>query len=141
MLLSFLGGLALVVLYVGIYTKLSIVELPIAIDNLGATDSINRSWKLTEGVTGRLIGVYLLTFIISIQIVIVIQVFVWILTFILSTILPTDISLFSALAFLLSLGIAFAGGALLIPFWQSIKALLYYDLCSRQEGMGLKLNR
>lgn len=138
-LLSLLGGLALVVLYVGLYTKLSIVELPIAIDNLGATDSINRSWKLTKGMTGRLIGVYLLTFIISIPIVIVIQLGIWLFGLILSTILPTDIAIFSILNLVLSLGVAFAGGALLIPFWQSIKALLYYDLCSRQEGMGLNL--
>lgn len=138
-LLSFLGGLALLVLYVGLYTKLSIVELPIAIDNLGATDSINRSWKLTGGLTGRLIGVYVLTFIISIPIFIVIQLGVWILSFIFSTILPTDIPIFSLLNIVLSLGIAFAGGAVLIPFWQSIKAILYYDLCSRQEGMGLNL--
>ncbi|MGL5195174.1 MAG: hypothetical protein ACRC8Y_16465 [Chroococcales cyanobacterium] len=138
-LLSFLGGLALVVLYVGLYTKLSIVELPIAIENLGATDSITRSWKLTKGMTGRLIGVYLLTFIISIPIFIVIQLVVGLFGLILSTILPTDITLFRVLDFVLSLGIGFAGGAFLIPFWQSIKALLYYDLCSRQEGMGLNL--
>jgi Ca2+/Na+ antiporter len=30
-------------------------------------------------------------------------------------------------------------GSLIIPFWQSIKAVIYYDLRSRREGMGLEL--
>jgi hypothetical protein len=30
-------------------------------------------------------------------------------------------------------------GALLIPFWQSIKAVIYYDLLTRKEGLGLEL--
>jgi hypothetical protein len=26
-----------------------------------------------------------------------------------------------------------------MPFWQSIKAVIYYDLRSRREGLGLQL--
>ena len=140
-LLSFLGFLALGALYVWLYTKLSIVELPIAIENLGARDSIRRSWNLTKGMTGRLIGVYLLTFIIAIPVVIAVQLFTGILSFLLSTILPMDMFLFRVLYILLYVGLVIAGSALLIPFWQSIKGLLYYDLCSRQEGMGLKFTK
>jgi hypothetical protein len=138
-LLSFLGFLALGALYVWLYTKLSIVELPIAIENLGAIDSIKRSWNLTKGMAGRLIGVYLLTFIIGIPVVIGVQLVTGILTFLLPPILPMDIVLFIVLYILLYVGFIFAGSALLVPFWQSIKGLVYYDLCSRQEGMGLKL--
>jgi hypothetical protein len=30
-------------------------------------------------------------------------------------------------------------GALFAPFWQSIKAVIYYDLLSRKEGLGIEL--
>jgi hypothetical protein len=28
---------------------------------------------------------------------------------------------------------------LILPFWQTIKAVLYFDLRSRREGLGLQL--
>jgi hypothetical protein len=31
--------------------------------------------------------------------------------------------------------------ALIIPFWQSIKAVIYYDLRVRREGMGIDLRK
>ncbi|BAZ86107.1 hypothetical protein NIES806_23170 [Dolichospermum compactum NIES-806] len=31
------------------------------------------------------------------------------------------------------------GGTFVMPFWQSIKAVIYYDLRSRREGLGLQL--
>jgi hypothetical protein len=30
-------------------------------------------------------------------------------------------------------------GALFLPFWQAIKAVIYYDLRSRREGLGLQM--
>ncbi len=29
----------------------------------------------------------------------------------------------------------------LLPFWQTIKAVIYYDLRTRREGMGLELRK
>ena len=37
------------------------------------------------------------------------------------------------------LALSFASGAVVLPFWQAIKAVIYYDLRSRREGLGLKL--
>ncbi|MEL7420561.1 MAG: DUF975 domain-containing protein, partial [Cyanobacteria bacterium J06555_3] len=34
-----------------------------------------------------------------------------------------------------------AGQALLIPFWQSIRAVIYHDLRVRREGIGLNLRK
>lgn len=31
------------------------------------------------------------------------------------------------------------GGVLILPFWQTVKAVVYYDLRSRHEGLGLQL--
>jgi hypothetical protein len=35
--------------------------------------------------------------------------------------------------------ISFSSGAVIVPLLQTIKAVVYYDLRSRQEGLGLKL--
>ncbi|MCT7983362.1 DUF975 domain-containing protein [Laspinema sp. A4] len=140
-LVSILGGLALIVLYIWLYTKLSIVELPIAMENIGATDSISRSWNLTKGLTRRLIGVYLLALVISLPIALILQVVIGILQMTLVTIFPNNIPLSVSLYLVGSLVVSLLGSALLIPFWQAIKGIIYYDLRSRQEGMGLNLGR
>ncbi len=45
------------------------------------------------------------------------------------------------IVYLVSLIVSFAGGILVLPFWQTVKAVLYYDLRSRREGMGLQLHQ
>jgi len=37
------------------------------------------------------------------------------------------------------LPLSFGFGALVLPFWQAIKAIIYYDLRSRKEGLGLQM--
>jgi hypothetical protein len=39
----------------------------------------------------------------------------------------------------LTFGLSFVGGALILPFGQTVKAVVYYDLRSRREGLGLQL--
>ncbi|MEH2455538.1 hypothetical protein [Nostoc sp.] len=46
---------------------------------------------------------------------------------------------FIAIVYLLILVTAFLVSAVILPFWQAIKAVIYYDLRSRREGLGLKL--
>jgi hypothetical protein len=43
------------------------------------------------------------------------------------------------IVYLINLGISLIGGVLVLPFWQSIKAVMYYDLRSRREGIDLQL--
>nr|WP_290221056.1 hypothetical protein [Trichocoleus desertorum] len=61
----------------------------------------------------------------------------------LQAVLGQDPSTTSApLAFVISLlilGLSFVSGAIVMPFWQALKAVVYYDLRSRREGLGLKL--
>jgi hypothetical protein len=40
---------------------------------------------------------------------------------------------------LLELTFAFVSGALILPFVQTVKAVVYYDLRSQHEGLGLQL--
>ena len=43
------------------------------------------------------------------------------------------------IVYFISFGLSVIGGAFLIPFWQTTKAVLYYDLRSRREGLDLQL--
>ncbi|WP_293043893.1 hypothetical protein [Moorena sp. SIO1F2] len=52
---------------------------------------------------------------------------------------PQESAIFAWLYLVLVFGLSFASGALLVPFWQAIKSVIYYDLCSRKEGIDLQL--
>ena len=82
-----------------------------------------------------------LGFVISLPITIAIQIASTIIQVVLGAIISFSPELLGSLSFLLTILISIAGGALMIPFWQSIKAVIYYDLRVRREGLGLNLEK
>lgn len=142
-ILLVLGGLLLFIFSLTwLISRLLMVELPLAIEeNVNATDAISRSWQLTKGSIFRLQLIILLAFFISCPISIAIQLASGIVQLVLGAILASSPELFGFFLVLFTLVISFAGGALLIPFWQSIKAVIYYDLRVRREGLGLNLEK
>lgn len=139
-LLSILGA----VLFLGgltwLFSRLSLAEMPICIEDISSpTQAINRSWKLTKGLVVRLMSIFFIAFLITFPISGVIQISISVLQVTLSLIFPPDSAFFGVIYFVLVLMINFAAGALFVPFWQGIKAALYYDLRSRQEGIDLNL--
>lgn len=117
------------------YSRWLIAEVPLAVEEgVNGGESVARSWELTKGAVFRIQGIVLVAFVVTFPIVFLFsylpQIFLlraeqgsttyWIIYFI---------------SFLTSL----VGGIFVMPFWQSIKAVLYYDLRSRREGFGLHL--
>ena len=47
--------------------------------------------------------------------------------------------IFDMLLWILNLCLSVLVGAIQLPFWQAVKAVVYYDLRTRKEGLGLKL--
>jgi hypothetical protein len=43
------------------------------------------------------------------------------------------------LFFLVAIVFSLLGNIFIMPFWQSLKTVIYYDLRSRREGLGLQL--
>ena len=126
--------------FIWLYSRLSIVELPIAIESLSDPSSaISRSWILTKGFVLRLQLIFFIAYLITIPISIVVQILSSIVQLSLAALLSPDSPAFFLFNLLFSLLIGLASGALLIPFWQAIKAVIYYDLCSRKEGLDLEL--
>ncbi len=45
------------------------------------------------------------------------------------------------IVYFISLIGSLVGGAFIMPFWQALKAVLYLDLRTRREGLGLQLRK
>ena len=139
-LLGIVAFIAFIIGYIRLVCRLFIAELPLAMeDNVTATSTISRSLQLTKGFTGRLQWIFLVASLITLPISLVIQIATTILQVVLSALFSSESAIFGFLYFLLVGAVSLGSGSLLIPFWQSIKAVIYYDLRSRREGLGLKL--
>ena len=122
-------------------SKLFLVELPLAIeDNANASSTIGRSWQLTKGSVGRIQLIVFLVFLICIPISLVSNIVGVILQFTIGAAMENLPGL-ALLGGLFYLAFIFACAALLIPIWQSVKAVIYYDLRMRREGMGINLRK
>lgn len=117
------------------YSRWLIAEVPLAVENgINSTQSVDRSWELTKTSTLRIQGVLLIAFAITLPVLLLFnylpQIFL-IRTEAGSTAYWT--------IYLISWITSLVGGMFVMPFWQAIKAVLYYDLRTRREGLGLKL--
>lgn len=132
--------IAFLIIYIRIISRLLIVELPLAIENnIGATSAIGRSRELTKGSVGRIQWIFVVAFLISLPITIVVQILSLIVQSVLTAVLGADSPIFFLVYYVLILPFSFGSGALITPFWQAIKAIIYYDLRSRKEGLGLQI--
>jgi hypothetical protein len=135
--------LVMIIALTGIFwigTRLYLVDVPLAIeDDVNGSSTINRSWELTQGNIGRIVLISLIGALITIPIQFIIQIITTIMQLILTPLIEKGNVIFSIIFFVLILGLTFAGGALIVPFWQTVKAVVYYDLRSRREGLGLQL--
>ena len=135
----FVGFLAGILWFIA---RFFITELPLAVEsNVGITRTIGRSWELTKGSAFRIV------LILSVAGLIVTP-FLTIALIPIAFIFPSFQQIVSSPEeYIRSLTPMFTVAALLItiantfliPFWQTIKAVVYYDLRSRKEGLDLQL--
>ena len=132
--------IALLIICIRLLSRLLIVELPLAIENnIGASSAISRSWELTKGSVGRIQWIVLVAILVSLPITIGVQILATIIQFFLSRVLGAESAIYYLVSYLLTLPLSFGSSALLTPFWQAIRAIVYYDLRSRKEGLGLQI--
>lgn len=118
----------LIFVYIWFYSRIALADLAIAIESIAdPVKAIQRSWQLTQGYVVRL------------QMIFFVAVLITLPTAILGNLGSLTLGSENAFASLVDLILTVGLGALLIPFWQSIKAVIYYDLKSRKEGLGLSL--
>jgi len=129
-----------IIIYIRIIFRLFIVELPLAIENnIGATSAIGRSWQLSKGSVGRILWIFIVGVLVSLPITIVQQILSTIVQSVLTAVLGAKSGMFFLVYYLLILPLSFGSNALVTPFWQAMKAIIYYDLRSRKEGLGLQI--
>jgi hypothetical protein len=114
-----------------LFSRTTFADLAIAIDGMKEpTKAINRSWTITQGFVFKIQNIFFIAFLLTIP-------------FSMASNLASNLgSLFlksAAWGAVINLLLTIPLGALLIPFWQSIKAVIYYDLLTRKEGLGLEL--
>lgn len=127
---------AVVIGLLQIASRLFIAEVPISMEPelRSATESIGRSWKLTESSIGRIQLVVLATYLVTLPVILVTNILPQL---ILLRMDPTS----PAFAFLnlVLIVVSIAASIAVLPFWQAAKGVLYYDLRSRREGADLKI--
>ncbi|MEB3294804.1 MAG: hypothetical protein VKJ24_16740 [Synechococcales bacterium] len=122
--------------------RLSIWELPIAVErDATASNSIGRSMSLTKGNAWRIVIVLFVGFLITLPLFLLIQLGSWVVDLGLARFLADTDPLFQILSTLFGYLIGILGNIFLLPFWQALKAMIYYDLKVRREGLGLELGR
>jgi hypothetical protein len=132
--------IAFLIIYIRIIPRLLIVELPLAMENnIGASSGIGRSWELTKGSVGRIQSIVFVGILVSLPITIVLPILTANVQRVLRAVLGAESGIFYLVYYLLILPFRFGSGALVTPLWQAMKAIIYYDLRSRKEGLGLQI--
>lgn len=128
-LIGFLFG------FIWFFSRWIIAEVPLAVEeDINSKQSIDRSWELTKNSVFRIQLVVLVAFLVTLPLMAVTSYIPQI--FLLRV--PIGSSLYWTI-YGISILTSSVGGIFVLPFWQTLKAVLYYDLRNRKEGFGLQL--
>lgn len=132
------------VAYAWFTARWSMPELAIAVENSTVPDSITRSWDLTKGRATRVLTVLFIALLITLPLYILALLPLLLAVIAAATSLSvgetsTVIGVIGATT--LSLLLFILVSLVVTPFWQTLKAVIYYDLCSRREGLDLRLRQ
>lgn len=115
------------------------VPLATAIEELSPSDTIGQSWSLTKNNAWRIVAILIIAFLITLPIAILVQLLSFALQPLILVLTGTPSAASVAIGYLVIYGISLASNIILVPFWQALKGVLYYDLKSRREGLDLKI--
>ena len=116
-------------------------ELPLAVEpGVTATQTIGRMWSLTKGSAWRIALILFITSLVTLPLQLVLQIMVGGVDAVLRSAGFSETSpTYTALSLLITYLMSFVLSIVVLPLWQIIKAVIYYDLRSRREGLGLQL--
>ncbi|HLP87628.1 MAG TPA: DUF975 domain-containing protein [Nostocaceae cyanobacterium] len=142
-LLVLLGFLIFIPVFIGLlwlFTHFYLVDVPLAIEeDVNATSTISRSWELTQGHVWRVLGISFVAALVTFPIQFVVQTVTNIIQLILESLISRDSSIYGSSVAIITVVLSFLAGAAIVPISQTVKAVIYYDLRSRREGLGLQL--
>jgi uncharacterized RDD family membrane protein YckC len=139
--IGFIIGIPSLLLVLWLVARFFIAEVTFAIEpETLAGSALSRSWALTRQNSWRVVLLLLAIFTVLFPLQSLIQVFSTLLQGVALTVNSQQSPGIYAAAVTISYVLALLLSILTLPLWQSTKAVLYYDLRSRREGMGLDLN-
>ncbi|WP_353929071.1 DUF975 domain-containing protein [Okeanomitos corallinicola TIOX110] len=139
-LIAILVTLVGFVIFAWVLTRFYLVDLPLAIEeNCDATQTIKRSIDLTKGYVGRIFLISFVAILITLPLQILLQILTSVIQLVFTPLLADGNAFASLIFFVLVIGIVIGSNAVILPFFQTLKAVIYYDLRSRREGLGLQL--
>jgi hypothetical protein len=143
MIMTLLSIVIIVILGVALsmfFTRFYLIEIPLAIeDEVNGTRAISRSWELTKGHIWRIMAISFVSFLIILPVEMAFQLIITFIQIIFTPLMRENNTLYILLVYLPILILSFAISALIEPFFRVIRAVIYYDLRSRREGLGLEL--
>ncbi len=126
-----------------LYSRVFITDLPLAIESkTNCFNTFTRTWNLTRKYSFSIQLTLLIAFLVMLPIQILIYLttsIIWIVVSRISSFILSNSSTSSTLLDLLTIVMIVLGGVIIMPFWQSIKAVIYYNVRLRREGLGLEL--
>jgi hypothetical protein len=126
------------ILFLWLFTRLSLVELIIGIERTSeAKRALDRSWSLTKPFVSRLLLINFVASLITIPIYFISNLITGVIQVIVGGVFGEESAVASQIIFVFSLVINVLFTGITMPFWQSIKAAIYYDLRSQREGIDL----
>ncbi len=142
--LLILGNLVYLVIYIWFYARFWMPEVPLAVEQgLTSSDAIARSWKLTQGFAWRIALIVSVAVLMTIPVYLLSSLPLIAGVIYLSSIGGESPSTPQVVLFIVSLVVSIILFIVLnivaLPFWQALKSVIYYDLRSRREGLGLSL--
>lgn len=139
-------GMVYAVLFIWVYIKLMVAPAVVVVEELGALDSMRRSWKLTRSNWWRLLGITLVVAVMVGVIAQVVMIPISLLSgFYTGVVSPhggPEESITAALVAGVSTAVVSAVVAAVgFAFQTSVMALLYFDLRMRRDGLDIALLR
>lgn len=122
--------------------KFSVAPPAMVLENLGVFAALGRSWRLTRGNFWRLLGINILTAIITFMVA---GIFLGItealgaIFVVVGSSSPEDILASLNTIYILTMVMSTIAQLLILPFTSSVNALLYIDLRMRKEGLDVEL--
>ncbi|MEC4803732.1 MAG: hypothetical protein SAJ12_00290 [Jaaginema sp. PMC 1079.18] len=122
------------------YARLFLIEVPLAVGRKAdAFQALAMSWKFTKNNIRFTLEIVSITCLVNFPLWAIVQIFSRLLQLLLIGSVDATNDVAVGTTYLLSLALGILGNVILLPFWQAVKAVTYYDLCCRQEGLGLAL--
>lgn len=142
-LLIFVLVIAALVFFLWLGARLFGAEVPLAVEaQSSASQSVGRFWNLTKGNAWRIVLVLLVAVLVTLPIILVSQLLASIPQAIIENGVASGsatVTTLAVLSALISYAVSVLLNLLVLPFWQVIKSVVYYDLRNRREGLGLQL--